>query len=230
VSSNLLAALPSSFHSHPVIPYPPNGPDDRGHVWDWTGRSKTIASGLTVASVDPAIGTESFTLRYVGLTRADARAIESFVETQLGRIAGFFCPTFQHDFYATAVSGEAFTMREWGYATKVYPVTNSASVHIYKYFAAYYAGSWGLCDFNGVFSSAGTDASGYPLQLYTANSGGVTGSAVWHSTANGSADGLAVMRLLYCRFADDAVTTTWDHPALANIELRVVAIPDETPA
>lgn len=228
--SNLLHALPSTFHSHPVIPFAPNAGVDRTHAWDWTGRADTIASGLTTASVDSTIGTEAITLTYVGLTRADARAIESFAETQAGRKAGFWCPTFQRDWHATHVAFEAFTLREWGYVTEIYPIVNAAGVHVYKYFAAYYAGAWGLDAFNGVFSSAGTDAAGFALQLYTADSGGVVGSAVWHSTPNGSADGLALMRMLYVRFADDAVTTEWDHPALANITLRVIAIPDETPA
>lgn len=227
--SNLLAALPSTYVGHPVIPFAPNAAADRAHEWDWTGRADTIASGLTTASVDPTIGTEQITLGYTGLTRADARAIEAFAETQAGRKTGFFCPSFQRDFYATHVSGDSITIREWGYVTDLYPIVNSRGIHVYQSFAAYYAGAWGLDFFNSSFSSAGTDAGGFPLQVYTANAGGVAGTAVWHSTPNGSADGLALMRLLYCRFADDAITTDWDHPHLANITLRVVMIPEETP-
>lgn len=227
--SNLLAALPSSYAGHPVIPFAPNADADRAHEWDWTGRADTIASGLTTASVDPTMGTEQITLGYAGLTRADARAIESFVETQAGRKTGFFCPSFQRDWYATSVAGESLTMREWGYVADLYPIVNSRGIHVYQSFAAYYAGAWGLDFFNNAFSSAGTDAAGFPLEHYTANAGGVVGTAVWHNTPNGSADGLALMRLLYCRFADDAITTDWDHPHLANITLRVVMIPDETP-
>jgi hypothetical protein len=226
--SNLLAALPSTFRSQPVIPYAPNGPDDRGHVWDWTGRTAQIPSGITTASVDALLGTESFALRYVGLTRADARALESFVEGKSGRITGFWCPTFQHDFYASGgVAGSPY-IREWGFAALMANVQSSAGAYIHRPFAAFLGGAWGMSRWSS-FTSSGTDDSGYPRSIYTVDGFWTVGTNVWGTATNGYLDGLRLMRVLWCRFADDPLTTSWDHPALANIELRVVTIPQETP-
>jgi hypothetical protein len=36
-------------------------------------------------------------------------------------------------------------------------------------------------------------------------------------------------RLLWVRFADDAMTTEWTHPHFASVTLRVTPIPFESP-
>ena len=124
-------SLPGTYRSNSVIPFMPNGDVDRGQEWDWTGRSQTTPTGLTTASVDPTYGTETFTLNYVGLTRSDARTLEAFIETAAGRQTGFWCPTFQHDFYTVQrptvwngvgnPPGSIFP-REWGYGTDIFPL------------------------------------------------------------------------------------------------------------
>ena len=238
--SNLLHALPTAYRSHPVIPYAPNADADRPHQWDWTGQSDTIASGLTTASVDPTFGTETFTLAYSGLTRADVRAIESFVETQAGRKTGFWCPSFQRDFFVNSRTStnyrDTLDLREWGYIAIVYQL--DAAFH---HFAAYRSAAglttpWALSRFT-AFSTGTPDGSGIAVQTATADSlvgsyagdnnvWGLAYGGSWQQNTNG---GLALMRLMFVRFADDAITTEWDHPALANVTLRVVTIPGETP-
>ena len=227
--SNLFPALPTTYRGSSVMPYMPNGDVDRAHEWDWTGRQDTIASGLTKASVDPTAGTETFSLAYSGLTRADARAIESFVETQKARKTGFWCPTFQSDFYVTSTSGDFLFIREWGYVANIYPLGDA-----YSHFAAYRpqsggSSNWGMARFAS-FVDSGTDAAGYPLTRYFVNAITYSGNTnVWGGGVNGAADGLVVMRMPFVRFADDALTTEWAHPNLASITLRVTTIPGETP-
>jgi len=219
-------ALPSTYRSLPVIPFAPNADADRAHQWDWSGKTDSIPSGLTIGSVDATQGSETFPLQYVGLTRSEARTLEAFVDSQDGRKTGFWCPTFQQDFYAVrngGVGSGLIDIREWGYSTLAFPL--GAGFH---HFAAYRTGAWGLSQWNGSFSAAGVDSSGFTLVRYAADGGSVAGDAnVWGNAVNGHSDGLVLMRMPFVRFAADAVTTEWEHPHLAAITLHVTTIPGE---
>ena len=100
MGSNIRTALPSTFRSNAVLPFAPNGPSDRVHVWDWTNVSRMDPAGADDVAAFPTVGVETIQLEYVGLTRSDARTLESFFETTVGRKGGFWCPTFQHEFQA----------------------------------------------------------------------------------------------------------------------------------
>ncbi len=226
--TNLLSALPPSypgFAPSPVIPFAPNANADRQQQWDWTNTAPAIPSGLTIASTHPTNGVETWTLAYVGLTRSDARTLEQFVEDRRGRLQGFWCPTFQHDFYVVAPSllGGAVAVRDWGFAPELDRVVlDSIEDPFYwaRHFFAAYGGRWMLSAFNGAVYGAGSfDAAGVPIIRYP------FGDAIGEdllSPGYTSAGGLMMGRLRFVRFADDAMTTEWTHPNFASITLRVV--------
>ena len=225
-----MLALPTTYRSNPVIPFMPNADADRAHAWHWAGAAKSIPSGLTIASVGPDQGSESFPLQYTGLSRSEARTLEAFVDSQDGRKTGFWCPTFQQDFYAVAqpagwVGGGLIFVREWGYATSVFPLGTG-----YRHFFATRDALRLLGRFNGMNPSALTDPSGFTVFGYDV-AGGAGETAGDATTLNVvTADlGLRVYRCLWVRFADDAITTEWTHPHLASVTLRVTAIPGESP-
>ena len=236
-------ALPATFRSQPVIPYAPNADGDRPNRWDRPSAAVETPSGLSAVSALQATGipgTETIQLGYVGLTRAETRTLEAFVADRAGRKTGFWCPTFQHDFYATdsGIGSTAVHVREWGYVDNLHSLQVAATfVFPFRYFAGYYAGAsgskWGLCKWNSSISAGGTDGFGNVVKVYTsadANGFECAGADVWSQVSGGSAKGLVLMRLLWVRFAEDAITTEWNHPALANLTLRVVSVPQETPA
>jgi hypothetical protein len=233
-----MLVLPTTYRSNPVIPFAPNADADRAHQWDWPGNVNAIPSGLTIAWVDPTNGIESITLGYVGLTRSDARTLEAFVETQLGRKAGFWCPTFQHDYVAVDhISGHpsgTFALREWGQATlnstgSIFDIPGDEFRHVAAFCAGTVGGSWyfnrmGLSANDPTVGPDGIMLLGYGFAVGGPEAGniGVLSTLTYQA-------GLRLMRLLWVRFADDAMTTEWAHPHLAAITLRVVSVPPETP-
>ena len=78
----------------------------------------------------------------------------------------------------------------------------------------------------GVYDETGARLVGYNLN-YGAGFGG-SSSVVDPNTPSDRAN-LMASQLLWCRFADDAMTTEWDHPNLANTTLRVTHMRLETP-
>lgn len=224
-------ALPSPFLSLPVIPYVPNQPGDRAHAWDWPGHLDTQASGVSVSDVDATQGTETITLGYVGLSRSEARTLEAFVEARAGRKEGFWCPTFQHDFFpvdpaAFGILSSEFAVRDWGFLANVFPLTTPSGSHWPYYFAFARNGYWTLAHLTGGHSDPGVfDTTGARIVGYQVESGAGTQAStgpVFPGVPN------MISRLLWVRFADDAITTEWDHPRLANITLRVQHIRLET--
>jgi hypothetical protein len=230
-----LQALPSSYRSSPVIPLAPNARGDRPHQWDWTNDTTTIPSGLTITKTLATVGVETFPLEYVGLTRADARTIEQFFEDRQGRKEGFWCPTFQQDFFsADFVSGQpsgTFPIREWGYATEIFPLGTWAT-HFAAYRAATSAVKWYFAPFTIPAVSTIVNAAGEVLKAYNYNGAGdIAGNVnvVSVGAGNTHSNGLRLSRLLWVRFVDDAITTEWAHPNHASISLRVTAVPAESP-
>lgn len=233
-------ALPTPFISEPVIPFAPNAPDDRGHTWDWPGHAETLPSGVSISSATSQTqGNETITLGYVGLTRAEVRTLEAFVEARVARKTGFWCPTFQHDFYAVhgadfGVSNQ-FATRDWGFLDHILPLTfvNSASVTVhwpYNIFAVYGANiafirMSGSVSNPGVFDATGARIVGYQIDGSPGNQ-----VAFGHVFANGDPPPQMVSRALWVRFADDAMTTEWTHPTFASVTLRVQHLRLETPA
>lgn len=208
-------ALPSTYGGLPVIPLAPNLGGDRDHEWDWPAAVTTIPSGVTTVATNPTVGTEAIPLAYTGLSRADARTLEAFFEARAGRKDAFWCPTFQRDFAVVSASGSV-QVREYGYADDVWPLGSWATQ-----FAFYRPGAgWLLSSVYG-FNAPGTDADGTPTLYYNVEPINAAGSF----TVIDSGVGLAVMRLLKVRFADDAITTEWTHPNFASITLRVVQVP-----
>lgn len=219
-----------------VIPYAPNAPDDRGHTWDWPGHLATLPSGATIATTtSQPQGTETITLGYVGMTRAEVRTLEAFVEARTARKEGFFCPTFQHDFYPYGVStlGRNFVTRDWGFLENIYPLTifnATAFGHVYHwpYFVAFHrAGAWFLTNLAAGIDTGSTDYTGARLAGY--NLGFNPGNYAGDPSVVSSVSGLAAMRLLWVRFADDAMTTEWTHPNFASVTIRVQHLRLETP-
>jgi hypothetical protein len=226
----MVSALPSGYFSDaPVIPYAPNADGDRDHQWDWASSAIAIPSGISTATTLEDVGRESFDLRYVGLTRAEARTIEAFVDDRKGRKEGFWCPTFQHDFYAvdSSLPGGvwSFAFREWGYATDIFPLGNWAKhVAFYRAGVGWYIGQLLLT------ANVSTAPDGTPIRGYGfSGAGEVAGDSAVVSVTT-FAGGLRAMRLLWVRFAEDAITTEWAHPHHATITLRVVAVPSEDPS
>lgn len=227
-------SLPFPFLSEPVIPYAPNAPGDRGHTWDWPGHLETMPSGASIGTVDAAKGTETIALGYVGLSRAEVRTLEAIVEARSGRYEGFWCPTFQHEFHAVDGPHYGFSsiknlvVRDWGFHDNIFPDAPQS-----RWLAAYHAGSWLLTKFTGASDDPGTfDETGARLVGYNLDYGaGIAGSAAVldPSTPSDRANRM-VCRLLWVRFADDAITTEWDHPHLANVTLRVQTLRLETPS
>lgn len=227
----LLPALPTSYRSLPVIPYAPNASGDRAHEWDWTNDTRSIPSGLTISATHETVGRESFALKYVGLSRAEARALELFAEDRAGRKEGFWCPTFQLDFYPdNFVSGNPvadFAIREWGYATDIYPLGTWAK-HFVAYRGSVGASPWYIAQFI-VTANTATAPDGAPLRGYNFSGAGVTaGNGAVVTGTNTYTAGLRLMRLLWVRLAEDAVSTEWAHPNHASLTLRVIAIPSES--
>jgi hypothetical protein len=211
-----MIALPSTYRSHAVIPFAPNADADRPHSWDWTNTANTMPSGLTIAAAHATAGKEAVPLQYAGLTRSEARTIEQFVEDRAGRHEGFWCPSFQHDFHVTNRAPDIFfEVREWGYAANVFPLGNWA-----RHFATYRIGSsggpWHLGILTGCSTGVGTDTDGSSLS--------------WYGTlfsVGGPAS--VLMRLLWVRCVDDALTTEWAHPNLASISFNVIEVSGEAP-
>jgi hypothetical protein len=233
--SNVLMALPSTYRSNPVIPFMPNADGDREHSWEWNSSSDAIPSGLTIAAVKATAGTETFPLQYVGLTRSDARTLEAFVETQAGRKIGFWCPTFQQEFYTVPQpsgwsTGGFLFIREWGYGVDVFPLGTG-----FRHFFATRGALRLLGRFTAVDASALRDAAGFLISGYTvaggagATSGDATTLAGGGTVGGYATNGLRVGRCHWVRFADDAITTEWAHPNLATITLRVTSISGEAP-
>jgi hypothetical protein len=228
--------LPTTFRSDVVIPYAPNTPDDRGHTWDWPGHLETLPSGATIASTtSQSQGNETITLGYIGLTRSEVRTLEAFVEARTARKDGFWCPTFQHDFYPYGVNtlGGNFVTRDWGFLENIYPLTipHAAAfggVYHWPYFVAFHrGGSWFLTNLAAGHDTGTTDPTGAALVAYglAFNPGDIAGD----SAVVSSVVGLAAMRLLWVRFADDAMATEWTHPRFASVTLRVQHLRLETP-
>ncbi len=230
----LLPALPTSYRSAPVIPYAPNARADREHEWDWTNETDTNPAGLTIITTRETEGRESFTLKYVGLNRAEARTLESFVDDRAGRREGFWCPTFQQDYYAAdflagGLPGGALAIREWGYGEDLTPLAWA------RHFAAYRAGTVGGSWYMAILATQpntapyiatapdGTLLRGYNITGVDAAGNASVVSSNTHST------GLRLTRLLWVRLADDRVTTEWAHPNHAAITLHVTAVPSESP-
>lgn len=228
-------ALPSTYQNEDVIPYAPNVPGDRGHTWDWAGHLETMPSGASIGTVDAAQGTETITLGYVGLTRSAAKTLEAFVSGKAGRHDGFWCPTFQHDFHVVdglhySVNGN-LVVRDWGFLANVFPLTANG-IHWPYNIAAYRGGSWFLTNMTGATFDAGTfDETGARLVGYNLNYNAGYGGSTSVINANDRSDrqGIMCSRLLWVRFADDAITTEWDHPHLASVTLRVQHLRLETP-
>jgi hypothetical protein len=75
-----------------------------------------------------------------------------------------------------------------------------------------------------------TDAAGYPTRAYSIDVfGGHAGNNLVISGPLTFESGLRIMRMLWARFADEAITTSWDHPNLASIALTVAFLPTESP-
>lgn len=229
-----MLVLPSLYRSTAVIPYAPNGPDDRQHDWDWTGRTSAIPSGLTIGTVNATTGAETFALHYTGLSRTEARTLEQFAEDAAGRKAGFWCPTFQQDFGCVAQPaawsgggtppGNAF-VKEWGYAENIYPLGAG-----FRDVALTLGGAWFLGRINAEPDDLGAPAftaDGFAVFGYSFASG--VGDYAGTLTVAPVLAGTAMMRMPFVRFADDAITTRWTHPNFASIDLRVTIIPGETP-
>lgn len=221
-----------------MIPYAPNGDVDRPRQWDELNTDLSTPAGLlarSTAQTASAQGIESMTLSYVGLSRAEARAIEAFCEARMGRDGGFWCPTFQHDFYVTTHTLNGINLRDWGYATNILNLytLNADNSHNYwaRHFFAWYAGTWMLARFNGTTHTGATDSAGFTIVGfdYAAGAGEIAGSDVVSVTTRNSANGLTMGRNCFVRLADDAVTTEWTHPHHASIALTVVPVPHETP-
>lgn len=232
-------ALPSSYQNYDVIPYAPNAPGDRGHTWDWPGHLETAPSGASIGDVNAAQGIETITLGYVGLTRSEARTLESFVEGKAARKTGFWCPTFQHDFHPVSNSGVGgnLVVRDWGFYDNIFPLTvphtgAPGNVTHWPYnIAAYRNGAWFITNMTGGSFRPGTfDTTGAELIGYNLNyDAGYAGSSAVIDTNTSDRSGLMVSRLLWVRFADDAMTTEWNHPRMASITLKVQHIRLETP-
>jgi hypothetical protein len=205
----------------------PNGPDDRAHHWDWKADRATNPAGLTTVATRPTYGAETVTLNYVGLSRSTARTIEAFVDAQKGRKGGFWCPSGQLDYYPSTDSG-GWMLREYGQASAL---ANSRFQHTLFYRASQGSSPWYI---NQIFPNTppdmATDAAGYPTRAYSIDVfGGHAGNSlvVLHPLTFES--GLRMMRMLWARFADEAITTSWDHPNLASIALTVAFLPAESP-
>lgn len=229
MASNLLTPLPTSYRSNDVLSFLPNGDEARAHAWEQPTRLGATPSGLTIASVT-GLGTETFPLHYVGLTRDDAREIESFVEDHAGRKAGFWCPTFQHDFATVAnalSSGGTVFVREWGYAANIFPLGLG-----YRHIVAMRGALRFIAPLQGVSDTGDDDVDGVSIYEYQPFGSGTAGDGTTilsGGTATYDAIGLRVSRCWWARFAEDAITTEWTHPNFASITLRVTPIPSESP-
>jgi hypothetical protein len=234
-----MLSLPTPYRGNVVIPYAPNSDGDRPHSWDSPADSSETPSGLAIVSVRDALGPETITLGYDGLTRAEARTLEQFVEDQAGRHEGFWCPTFQHDFYGVALvspftathPGGQVSVRDWGYKDEVWSLGFG-----YRQIAAYRAGTvggaWCLTQWEPHSGPVIEDVLGNVLWGYNLSSGGTAGNTdvIGDSDRQGVATGLMLSRLLWCRFADDAITTEWFHPNHASITLRVTSDSNAAPS
>jgi hypothetical protein len=203
----------------------PNAPGDRAHNWDWTADRATNAAGLTTVATRATYGAETIALNYVGLSRESARTIETFVDAQKGRKTGFWCPSGQLDYYAS-VAGDQLLLREYGEANVL---ANSKFQNVIFYRAGL-APPWYI---NQIFprndGAVGTDPAGYPLYAYGIDAfGSHAGNNLVISGPLTFESGLRIMRMLWARFAEDAITTLWDHPNLANISLKALHLPLES--
>lgn len=229
-----LNAMPTTYLSDVVFPFAPNRRGDRPHAWDAPVDAQSTPAGLSIFSQRPDEGTESWTLGFDGLSRADAKALEDFVIARKGCKEGFWCPSFQHDFYADEhvhIGGSVFpagdlAIREWGYATTIYPL-GFPYRHIAGYRGGTLGGSWCFQDWAPNGDTITDPVTGIVLAGYGFGSGTPAGNTSVFGIKT-TAGGLRLMRLLWCRFADDAITTEWAHPNHASVTLRVVPIPGET--
>jgi hypothetical protein len=230
--TNLLPSLPTTHLASPVIPFAPNANVERGHEWDWTRDVSETPSGLSTVTTRATRGAETIPLAYDGLTRSDARTIEQFVEDRAGRKEGFWCPTFQQDFYAevnTYFPSDSFAIREWGFADTIYPLGVWARQYAGYRAGAVGGGPWLLSQFAIGSVDTATGPEGSPLRRYGNGATGSGNGVVLSGMSANHSTGLRLMRLLWVRFADDAITTEWAHPNFASIALRVVEVPSESP-
>lgn len=234
--SSVRTILPSTFRSSPVLPFAPNAPGDRAHAWDWPGNSDTNPAGMTGVSVHAEVAPEVITIGYVGLSRADARTLEDFFEsTTVGAANGFWCPTFQHEFYTVpdpGHGGNTFWVREWGYASTIFHLADSwpdPQIFAFRHFYGTKGAGVSIATLQSVADLGDTEPDGTKIVGYNLFDAGATvnGGAFVGTTT--SVAGLAVSRCLWCRLGDDAIETTWDHPNCANMTIKAQPIPRESP-
>jgi len=212
-------APPFSYLGFDVLAWVPDGIQGKSGSWETPLERLDVPSGafaVTAPALHPIHGAKMI---YRSHSRdTDHAPLWTWIQSRLGRLTPFWCPTFQRDMDVVGLTLGTLTVTAVGYAAR-FAVDPSA-----KYL--YVFNDNGANAVTVLVTGVVNNGDGTETITYSTSVGeiGSTGSAVAILLA---ADGISM--LLFSRLGEDAVTQQFYTTELIDTELAVTSILNEQP-